>query len=378
MRKQSIDYFALILTLIIITFGIVMVYSATYYLAASKEMYDNDGMYFFKRQIIGAAIGFAFMLFLMFFDYHRLKKLRYLLFIVAIAFLAAVLIPGVGRNINGSTRWIYIAGFSIQPSEIAKLALIVFMAYIISENRNNAGGYLPFKKGTLPCLLLVGICCVLIIKQPNFSAVICLCVLMLIMLIVGGAPKKHIVPLSIGGIAAGVIVMFAQSYRANRVETFLDPWSDPSDSGYQIVQSLYAIGGGGLFGRGIGNSMQKLLYLPFGESDFIFSIIVEELGLVGGATLLILYLLLALRGVKIAMKAPDMFGTMLAVGIVSIISIQVLINVAVVTNSIPATGVSLPFVSYGSSSLIIFMGMIGILLNISRQARDVKKSKNER
>jgi len=364
--KRPMDYFILITTLILVSFGVIMVFSASYYLAESSSAYNNDGLFFFKKQIVGAVVGLIGMIGFSFFNYKYLAKLKYPLMIVALVLLAVVLIPGVGRDVNGSSRWLYIFGQSVQPSEIAKFALIVFVSATISVNKDRMR---TFRFGMLPSLFVAGIVCILIYLQPNFSAIVCICLTVIIMLFVGGVKGWHMGVLMGTGLAGGLAVMQLSDYRVNRVISFLDPWQYSDSLGYQVVQSLYAIGAGGFFGRGLGNARQKLLYLPYGQSDFIFSIIVEELGFLGAVVLIGLFGFLIYRGVRVATRAPDLFGASLATGIVSIIAIQVCVNIAVVTSSIPPTGVSLPFISYGSSSLVIFMCMIGILLNISKQGR---------
>ena len=365
-KQRSIDYFILITTLILIAYGLIMVFSATYYTAASKSMYNNDGLFFLKKQLIGAAIGGAGMLIFSRIPYQKLIKYKYVFLVAALALLVAVLIPGLGKTTNGSSRWLDFKFFTLQPSEVAKFALIIFIAATIAVNQQRMK---KFRYGILPVLLVLLICCGLIYLQPNFSAIVCLCIMSFVMVFVGGASSLQLGLIASGGIGAGALLMTTQSYRMDRILSFVDPWQYADTKGYQVIQSLYAIGAGGFFGRGLGNSRQKLLYLPYGESDFIFSIIVEELGFLGALVLLFLFGFLVYRGIKVAMRAPDMFGTMLATGIVTIIAVQVIINIAVVTSSIPATGVSMPFISYGSSALIIFMSMIGILLNISRQSK---------
>jgi cell division protein FtsW len=364
--KRSMDYSILITTLILVAYGVIMVFSASYYLAESSSMYNNDGLFFFKKQIIGAVIGIIGMIGFSFFNYKYLAKLKYPLMIVALVLLAVVLIPGVGRDVNGSSRWLVIAGQNLQPSEVTKFALIVFVSATISVNKDRMN---TFRFGMLPSLFVTGIVCILIYLQPNFSAIVCIFLTVLIMLFVGGVKGWHMGVLLGTGLAGGLGVMQLSDYRVDRVVSFLDPWKYADSKGYQVIQSLYAIGAGGFFGRGLGNARQKLLYLPYGQSDFIFSIIVEELGFLGAIVLIGLFAFLIYRGVKVATRAPDLFGSSLATGIIAIIAIQVCVNIAVVTSSIPPTGVSLPFISYGSSSLVIFMCMIGILLNISKQSK---------
>ncbi|MEZ4357282.1 MAG: putative lipid II flippase FtsW [Eubacteriales bacterium] len=361
MRKKSMDYALLIATVILVAFGILMVFSASYYYAETKF---SDGLYFFKKQILGAVVGFVAMIVLSFFDYKKLKKFRYIGLIIAIGLLAVVLVKGVGVNLNGSSRWLSIAGFSVQPSEIAKFALILFFAANMADKKDKMQ---TFKYGIFPYLLVLGIVCGLLYLQPNFSAIVCIALMGFVMMWVGGAKRLHLSLIAGAGAVGGTALMMAKSYRMDRIFAFLNPWQYASDEGYQLIQSLYAIGASGLFGCGIGNSRQKFLYLPYGESDFIFSIITEEIGFIGAIALILVFVFLIWRGIKIALKAPDLFGTLLATGIVSIIGIQVLVHIAVVTGSIPPTGVTLPFISAGNSSLMIFMASIGILLNISRQ-----------
>ncbi|MEA4852815.1 MAG: putative lipid II flippase FtsW [Christensenella sp.] len=376
LQKGSIDYSLLIVTLILIAYGLIMVFSASYYMAQSSKLYDYDGLALFKKQLLGAAIGCVMMVIFTFFDYKKLMKLKYIILFVAIALLVVVLIPGSHSvNLNGSTRWIRIGPLpSIQPAEIAKIALIVFVSATIYVNRNRMN---TFRYGVLPNLLVLLPLCALLYFQPNFSAVVVLCALTFVMIFVGGAKVWHLLLMGGIGVAGGFAVMTMKSYRVERLMSFTEPWVNASGSGYQVLQSLYGIGSGGLVGQGLGNGTQKLSWLPYGESDFIFSIVAEELGLIGAIVLLALFIFLIYRGIKTAATAPDLFGTMLATGITALIAIQVIINVGVVTASLPPTGVSLPFISYGNSSLVIFMCMIGILLNISRQSRRIMMAKKE-
>ncbi len=357
--KRTFDYSILIVVSILVLFGILMVYSASFYYA---DYAKGDPFYFFTKQLIGAVAGAVVMVFFMFFDYKKLIKLQYIGLIIAASLLIAVLIPGVGATLNGSARWINLQVFTFQPSELAKFALIIFMAANMSQKQNRIH---TFKFGIMPYLFVSGIFCLLLLLQPNFSAVVCLALLTVTMMIVGGSRLLYLSLAGAVSMVGGYILLFSQDYRRNRILAYQDPWQFPTKEGYQLIQSLYSLGSAGLFGRGLGNSMQKLLFLPYSESDFIFSIIVEEWGLIGALLLLILFGILFYRGIRTAFRAPDMFGALCATGIVAIITIQVLVNVAVVTGSIPPTGVSLPFISAGSSSLVMFMASIGVLLNIS-------------
>ncbi len=366
MTKRSFDYTLLVMTIVLVLFGIVMVFSASFYSAENSSSTGYNGYYYFWKQIEGALIGMVAMIGLMFFDYHRFKKLRFLIIIGALVLMALVFVPGIGIERNGSRRWINLFIIDLQPVEVLKFAIIVFMAGTISINRAKMR---KFTYGMLPYLVLLGICGVLLYLQPNFSAVVTLAMLVFVMMLVGGANLWHFGAMGLVGLGGGAIAMVAMDYRVDRIFAFMDPWNAEymKKESYQLVQSLYAIGSGGLFGRGLGNSRQKFLYLPYSESDCIFAIIVEELGYVGGILVLAAFGVLIWRGVRTALRAPDDFGMMLATGITALIAIQVFINIGVVTGFVPPTGVVLPFISAGNTSLITFMASIGVLLNISRQ-----------
>lgn len=361
-KKYPVDYNILITVLILVSIGVVMVFSAS---SASAYYTYNDSFYFLKRQLLWAILGFFAMSFMMNLDYVILKRFAGIFLVISITLLIVVLIPGIGVNRYNATRWIGVGSLTIQPSEIAKYALIIFLAKYFDKNTEYAKS---FKKGVVPVLALAGLLFVLIMMQPNFSTAGTIFIISIIMLFVAGARISFMATLfGLGGLAA-LIVFSSFKYIRERVFTFLNPWQDIQKSGYQIVQSLYALGSGGLFGVGLGRSRQKFMYLPMPQNDFIFSIIGEELGLIGTITILLLFLYLILRGLRVAAKAPDMFGCLLATGVTALIGVQTLINVAVVTSSMPATGVSLPFISYGGTSTVIMMAGMGILLNISRYA----------
>ena len=372
LRRSSVDFELMIATLVLVVYGLIMVFSESYYKAQASSLYDYDGLYFFKRQAFGAVLGLAVMIIMMFIDYHILIRLKYVILITAMILLLIVFIPGVGVNLNGSSRWIKLGPLpAFQPAEIAKLAMIVFTAATINVNRYRMG---QFRYAMVPNLLILILMCLLLFFQPNYSSVIMLCLLVFIMMYVGGAKGSHLALLGAVGGTAGFFMLITENYRRGRIVTFTNPWAYAQEGGWQVIQSLYGIGAGGVTGRGLGNSRQKYLWLPYGESDFIFSITVEEMGLVGAIILVALFLFIIWRGIRIAAKAPEMFGTLLAAGITSLIGIQAIMNIAVTTASMPVTGVPMPFFSYGSSSLVIFMAMIGIMLNISRQAQPIRIS----
>nr|WP_207754299.1 stage V sporulation protein E [Caldicoprobacter guelmensis] len=346
---------------ILVAFGTIMVFSASFYYAQVRW---GDKYYFFKRQCLWAVVGFVAMAFTANLDYWKLRKFSKPLLMLSILLLAAVLVVGVERN--NAKRWLNIGGLSIQPSEIAKFALVLFLADSMARRKDRIKS---FFQGVVPYLLLTGLLFGLIMLQPNMSTAGSLVLLVMVMLFVSGARLWHLGLLVGGGAAAAAALVKAAEYRLERWVAFLDPWKDPLETGYQIIQSLYSLGAGGLFGMGLGESRQKYLYIPYPETDFIFAIIGEELGFVGCTLLILLFVILIWRGLKIAITAPDLFGCLLAAGITGMIGIQTVINIAVVTASMPPTGLPLPFISFGGSSLAIFMASIGVLLNISKYAK---------
>lgn len=345
----------------IVLFGLVMIYSASSYVAYNN--YGNAFYYVFK-QIFGAIVGFAGLLFFAYFDYKRLMKFRYIALIISFVLLIIVLIPGIGVENYGARRWIQLPFMTLQSSEIAKFGLIIFAAGYMSKNTTKMSTI----QGILPILVASTGICFLILLEPNMSITICIVMLTILLLFVGGVKIRYFIVLAIPIISLIPILIILEPYRLNRLVAFLNPWANPLDEGFQLIQSLYALGSGGFFGLGLFNSRQKFLFLPFAESDFIFSIIGEELGWFGCILILSLYGFIIIRAIKIAMRATDRFGAYLAAGIAGIIAIQVLINVAVVTGSIPPTGLPLPFISHGGSSLMVFLSSIGILQNIHRQS----------
>lgn len=267
---------------------------------------------------------------------------------------------------NGSRSWIGVGAFSIQPSEFMKLAMIAFLAKYLSENQKNITS---FKRGLLPALTLLFIAFGMIMLQPDLGTGTVMVGTCIAMIFVAGARVSHFIGLGVLGLAGFAALVLSAPYRMKRITSFLNPWEDPLGSGFQIIQSLYAIGPGGLFGLGLGQSRQKFFYLPEPQTDFIFAILAEELGFIGGSLVLLLFSLLLWRGVRIALGAPDLYGSFLAIGIICMVAIQVMINIGVVTGLMPVTGITLPFLSYGGSSLTLMLMAIGVLLNISKHAR---------
>jgi cell division protein FtsW len=358
MAKNKPDYILLAAAIFLALFGLVMVYSASNY-SAFKDY--GDSFLYVKKQLPGFVLGLALLFFLWFYPYQKLQKFRYIFLGLTTVLLILVFIPGVGIENYGSRRWVGFMGFTIQPSELAKFSFILFSAYYMSRYKDKLGSFIML----LPVLAAGSAFCLLIILEPNMSITVCMGLLMLGMLYIGGCKKRHFAAMLLPAIALIPILILIEPYRLNRLYAFIDPWQSPKGEGYQLIQSLYALGGGGFFGVGLFNSRQKLDFLPFSESDFIFSIVGEELGLFGCVLLIAVFAVFILRGIKTAVNATSLFGCYLASGIVMIVAIQVLINIAVVTGSIPPTGLPLPFISYGGSSLMVFMGASGVLLNIS-------------
>ncbi len=360
--RTAPDYVIIGSTLLILAIGVVMVYSASAVLAFHDY---GDRFYYLKRQLLFAALGAIAMYFAMKTDYLIWKRVAGIGLIGCFALLVLVLIPGIGVVHGGARSWLGIASFGIQPSEFMKLALIVFMAKALSEQAEVT----RFFKGLLPLLAIMGSAFGLIMLQPDLGTGAVLVGAVLLMIFAAGARISHLAMLALAGVAWLGGLIAAAPYRLQRIAAFLDPWQDPLGAGYQAIQSLYAIGPGGLVGLGLGMSRQKYSYLPEPQTDFIFSIIAEELGFIGAAALLLLFLLLVWRGFRTAITAQDTFGGLLAVGITGMIAVQVMINIGVVTGMMPVTGITLPLVSAGGSSLTLLLTAIGILLNISRYSR---------
>lgn len=349
----------LALVFLLIAIGMVFIYSASSY--SSSVRYD-DSFYFVKKQLLGFVMGLVVMAFFMLFDYHKFVKLRWIVVAVYVGLLLLVFIPGIGRSNYGANRWITIGGISLQSSEVAKFGFVIFSASYLSKNYKKMDNFWH----TLPIIAVGGCTCLLILLEPNLSVTLCLGTVMLIMLLIGGMKLKHFLIILIPALCLVPILILIEPYRLQRLVAFIDPWASPKEEGFQLIQSLYALGSGGLFGVGLFNSRQKYLFLPFSESDFIFSIIGEELGFVGCIIIIALYGILIWKGIKIALNASDRLGCYMAGGITSIIGVQLLINIAVVTGSIPPTGIPLPFMSAGGTSLMVFMGAVGMLLNIGK------------
>ena len=358
----------LIILMLILVIGLVCMYSASY--AYAFYWYDGDSYYFIKRQLAFAVLGVVAMLMISTIDYHVLHKFSWVLWIVSLALLVVAYIMPSSTGIH---RWIRIPGIGqFQPSEVAKFALIVLYAHLVSLNHKKMK---TFTKGYLPFMAILGITCGLVFIEPHLSGTMLLLGIGLILMYVGGTRLVYLLgTIGIGGAAAGYMI-FGMGYEKDRIDVWLKPlemFTMDKDMAWQTVQSLYAIGSGGLMGQGLGNSRQKHLFLPEPQNDFIFSIVCEELGFIGAVLIIILFGLLVWRGFVIGMKAPDKFGSMLAIGLTGQIGLQVAFNVAVVTNTIPNTGISLPFFSYGGTSLVMLLAQMGVVLSVSRSIQAEK------
>jgi cell division protein FtsW len=359
-KTKSPDFVIFFSIITLLGIGIVMVFSAS---AVSAYVHFNDSYYFLKRQLIWAVAGLILMIFFMQIDYHIWRKWAKPVFFATLMLLVLVLIPGIGKVVNGARRWIDLKLFALQPSEIAKLSMVFFMSESLTRQQDRI---INFTKGLVPHLLVLLVVFGLILKEPDLGTALAIGGTVFLMFFASGAKITHLGSL-VGCAVIGVITaIIAEPYRMRRITAFADPWQDPLDTGYHIIQSLYALGSGGLFGLGLGRSREKFLYLPEPHTDFIFAIIGEELGFIGTVTVVLLFFLFAWRGYKVAISAPDTFGSILAAGLTTMISLQAMMNIAVVTASMPVTGIPLPFVSYGGSALLFTMAGVGVLLNVSR------------
>lgn len=362
-NKPRGDFALLLVVTLVAIFGCVMIYSASSYVG---EVQYGDSFYFVKKQIVGVVLGIVAMIGTCLFSYKKLQKIRYYLIGVSIILLLAVFIPGLGITNYGATRWIGLGAFTLQPSEIAKYSYAVFAASYFAMHPEKVKTFF----GVLPVLAVGGAMCLLIIIEPNMSITICVGLLMLALVFLSGTSLKTFALILIPCALAVPILIILEPYRLQRLSAFIDPWKSPKDEGYQLIQSLYALGNGGLFGVGLFNSTQKYRFLPFAESDFILSVIGEELGFVGVILLFVASGFIIYRGFVIAKNCQDRFGYLLACGFTLVYGIQVAVNALVVSGAIPPTGLPLPLISSGNTSLIITMASMGVLFNISRSQKE--------
>lgn len=357
-NMKSIDFLLFSVIMLLVAIGVVMVYSASSYSAFYK---NKDSMYFLKRQGLWAILGLVAMFYTIRMDYHRLKKYTKILIIITVILLLVVF---AFPETNGARRWIRLGPASFQPSEIAKYVVVIYLAKSMESKGQKIS---TFAYGVVPYLLVGGFFAGLVFVEKNLSIATVIMMVTFIMLYIAGAKFSHLVGVVVPVIFAGVAAILLEPFRLKRLMTFRNPWVDPKGTGYQLIQSFLALGSGGIWGVGLGQSRQKCYYIPEPHNDFIFAVVGEELGLIGCTFVIFLFIIFIWRGIVTSVKAKDTFGTLLAIGITSVIAVQAIINIAVVTGSIPVTGVPLPFISYGGSSLVLNMTAMGILLNISRQ-----------
>jgi cell division protein FtsW len=362
--QHNFDPVILTAVILLVGIGLVAVYSASSIIAEQRY---GDHYFYLRKQLMFCLFGFLVMITAKNINYLLYRKFVYLFLVSSMILLALLLVPKFGITVGGARRWFRVGFISIQPSEIAKLSLAMFVAYKMQKNFENMGS---FSHGLLPHLVAGSIVIGLILVQPDLGTAVIIGMWILVLLFIGGVNLAQLIVLL--GLATPVVyyLITQTAYRLNRLWAFLNPWDDPQGIGFQIIHSFLAFGSGGLLGVGLGNSKQKLLYLPEPHTDFILAIIAEEIGFIGVSALLILFAIVVLRGIKIALRAPDLFGTYLAIGISCMLAIQVMVNMGVVMALLPTKGLTLPFISYGGSSLIVnFMG-IGILMNIARKAME--------
>ena len=358
-ERGLLDVPFLVLTVLLVLIGVLMMFSASYARAYSAE---GKATYYFARQAVFAIVGIGIMLFFSTWNYQIWRSVSFFILAAAIVFL--LLVPLIGIEENGAKRWIYLGFTSFQPSEVAKLGIVLTFASMISYYRERMQS---FREGILPFVVILAVVCGLLVLEPHLSAIIIILGVSAAMLFLGGVKLRWFAAgLAVVAVFIG-IYLATKGYAGGRIQAWLHPFEDESDSGYQIVQSLYAIGSGGLMGLGLGRSRQKYLYLPEEHNDYIFPIVCEELGFVGAMVVLLLFLLLILRGYWIALHARDRFGMLVVGGLTTLLALQVFLNIGVVTNLLPATGISLPFFSYGGTALLIQLFEMGVILSVSRQ-----------
>ncbi|NLL51942.1 MAG: putative lipid II flippase FtsW [Peptococcaceae bacterium] len=358
-KYRKVDPVLLLVIFALLLIGIVMTYSSS---AVKGYLYYEDAYHYLKAELIWVTLGLMAMTFALMLDCHLLYKWAKPILYAALVLLIMVKIPGIGKTVNGATRWIGVGPLQIQPSEVIKLAMVLIMARFLSLDPYRVKS---FRRGILPSLALMGLVCGLVMLQPDLGTTLVIAATVFFMLLAMGAKLWHMAGLGCAGLGLLAGAIIAEPYRMRRIFAFLDPWADPSGKGYQTIQSLLALGPGGLFGLGIGQSRQKFLYLPENHTDFIFAMIGEELGFVGASLVVLLFALFIWRGFRAALYAPNNYLGLLAVGLTSLIGIQAMINMGVVSGVLPVTGITLPFISYGGTSLLFTMISAGLLLNIS-------------
>ena len=356
---RRMDPFLLFTTLALVGFGIIMVYSASFVIAGQRF---GDPYHFLKKQAIAALVGMGLMFGVSRIDYHRWRFWALPALLLSLLLLAALLVPGFRQVIGGSARWLHLWFFSFQPSEMAKLALVIYMARSLAKKEDRMDS---FTRGFLPPTVVLLVFFFLVIKQPDFGAGLVFALVVFTLLFVAGTPLRYLLGAVLLALPAAYWILTQASYRARRWEIFWDPWSDPENAGFQLIQSFLAFGAGKLSGVGLAQGRQKLFYLPEIHTDFILSVIGEELGFIGVMAVVILFFIIIFRAIRTSLRAPDLFGTYLAVGIAILLAVQILIHMGVALGLLPTKGSTLPFISYGGTSLVVNLTAVGILLNIS-------------
>jgi len=358
--RQGTDHSILLLAVCLTCLGVVMVFSSSSIMAVRDY---GDSLHFLKRQGAYAMLGFGVMALLMRIDLEVLRKAAWPVLGMCALLLIAVLIPGVGKKVGGAARWIKVAGFTFQPSEFVKIGLVLFMAHSLARKQDKVKS---FRVGFLPYMLILAVLLGLLLAQPDLGSALTLAVVAIAMLLVAGTRVSYLA--SVGLIALPFLYFMVMNvdYRRRRILAFLNPWEDPSNTGFQIIQSWIAFGSGGAFGQGLGESKQKLFFLPEAHTDFIFAVVGEELGFIGVIVIAAMFMLLILRGLRTSLNAPNEFSCFLAFGITLLVGMEAFVNMAVVMGMVPTKGLALPFLSYGGTSLVTTLAAIGILLNVSR------------
>ncbi|MBH0182881.1 MAG: putative lipid II flippase FtsW [Nitrospira sp.] len=371
-KRVAMDHSLLIITIVLALVGLVMVFSASAVVAGNRF---HDPGYFLKRQLAWLAFGFLLLHLASHIDYVWWKRLSIPLLGLTVVLLVMVLIPSLGVSAKGARRWLRLGPISVQPAEIAKLVAVMYLAAYLAKKEDRLTGFLS---GLAPALLVIGALGGLVLLEPDLGTVVVMGSVAIGLLFLGGARLSHLLSLGLCAVPAVLVLVLSSSYRRQRLMTFLAPWKDASDAGFQITQSFLAFGSGGLFGVGLGEGKQKLFFLPEAHTDFVLALVGEELGLIGTGVIILLFALFAIRGFQVAARARMPFGRYLGMGITLLIGVQALINACVVTGLVPTKGLTLPFVSYGGSSLVTCMFGVGILLNISRDRQTGREDSGRR
>ncbi len=362
--RSNLDKMLFLSTFVLMCIGIIMVYSTSYIVALDRF---GDGYLFFKRQLLFGFIGLLTIIIVMRIPYELYGRFVYPIMILSLSLLVLLLIPGFGVKVSGAKRWLRLGTFSIQPSEIAKLSIIIYLSYFFSKKGDRVK---TFKIGVLPPALVCAIFILLIVKEPDFGSALSVGIILVFMMFIGGVRMRYLISAGLFSLPLLYFMVVNVGYRWNRIKAFINPWSDPERVGFQVVQSLISLGSGGIVGKGLGQGEQKLFFLPEAHTDFIFSVTGEELGFIGLLFIIVLYMLILWAGWRVAMRADALFGTYLAAGITTLILLQAIMNMGVATGLLPPKGLPLPFISYGGTSLLVNSAGIGILINIYNKSHE--------